>query len=308
MSNEEIISWLLEGDVSIQYQVYRDLLGEDKPELRNQIPDTGWGKQFLDKQNPDGYWGYSYFQPKWISTHYTLLDLKYLQIPPDNTIIQKTLERVLKDEKGHDGGILPMGTTKKCDVCVNGMALQLLTYFQQNEEDLKSVVDFILSEKVGDGGFNCQSNRQGCHHSSLHTTLSVLEGFFEYLNNGYTYRIKDILTAKKSSEEFILMHSLFRSDKTGEIINPNFLTFHFPVRWFYDIFRGLEYFAKSEYPYDTRMQEALDILLRKKTKDGLWKMVSPYAGLNHFIMEKAGTPSRWNTLRALRILSYYFET
>lgn len=70
-----------------------------------------------------------------------------------------------------------MGTTKKCDVCVNGMALQLLTYFQQNEEDLKSVVDFILSEKVGDGGFNCQSNRQGCHHSSLHTTLSVLEGF-----------------------------------------------------------------------------------------------------------------------------------
>lgn len=156
-----------------------------------------------------------------------------------------------------------------------------------------------------DGGFNCQSNKKGAVHSSLHSTLSVLEGIFEYQYNGYTYRIAELRQARSSSQEFILLHRLFRSDRTGAIINSNFLRLHYPPRWYYDILRAMDYFQLAKVPYDGRMNEALDIIYNKKNKDGLWNLPGNYPGQIHFEMERAGKPSRWNTLRALRVLKYY---
>lgn len=305
MTTKQIISWLLEGDVSIQYQTYRDLLDIDKPLLRKKIEAEGWGAKFLSCRQQDGHWGQRFYQPKWISTHYTLLDLKNLNISPDNKAIKETLTKIFDTEKGPDGGILPSGVHKKCDVCVNGMVLNYAAYFRVDEQALMSVIDFLLAEKMNDGGFNCRSNTTGAIHSSLHSTLSVLEGILEYQKNGYTYRLKELEAAKNESQEFILIHHLFRSDKTGEIISPNFLKLYYPGRWYYDILKALDYFQLAKVNYDPRMQEAIEVILKKRTKDGLWKLVSKHPGQTHFEMEQAGKPSRWNTLRALRVLKYY---
>jgi hypothetical protein len=305
MTSDKIIAWLLEGDVSIQYQTYRDLLDNDKPGHRKKIEKEGWGAKFLSRRLRNGHWGKNFYQPKWTSSHYTLLDLKDLAISPDYKPIQETLGLIFKNKKGPDGGILPIGTEQKSDVCVNGMVLNYSSYFGVKEERLKSIVDFLLSQQVADGGFNCHSNRKGCVHSSLHSTLSVLEGVFEYKKNGYRYRLKELDKVKKESEEFILMHRLFKSDKTGEIIKPNFLKLYYPSRWYYDILKAMDYFQYAHVKYDLRMNDALEVIERNRNKDGLWKLASAHPGLTHFEMEKAGKASRWNTLRALRVSKYY---
>lgn len=303
--DKEIIAWLLKGDVSIQYQTYKDLLDVDEPKLKEKIEFDGWGSRFLSYRHHDGHWGKGFYQPKWTSSHYTLLDLKNLQISPENEAIRETLHLIFNNEKARDGGILPIGTSRKSDVCINGMLLNYSSYFRIEEACLYSVVDFLLSEKMGDGGFNCQSNRKGATHSSLHSTLSVLEGILEYENTGYNYRLSELQKAKQSSEDFILQHKLFRSDKTDKIINPNFLKLYYPSRWYYDILKAMDYFQFAKVKYDVRMEEAITIIKGKQNKDGLWKLAANHPGQTHFDMEKPGNPSRWNTLRALRILKYY---
>ncbi|MEQ9412235.1 MAG: hypothetical protein RIF39_00320, partial [Cyclobacteriaceae bacterium] len=189
--------------------------------------------------------------------------------------------------------------------CVNGMFLNVATYFGLEESKLKSIIDFLLAEKMKDGGFNCQSNRKGATHSSLHSTLSVLEGIYEYEKNGYHYRLDELRKAMQQSHEFILIHHLFKSHRTGDVISPAFLKFHYPTRWYYDILKALDYFQMANLKLDKRMNDAIQVVLKKRTKEGLWKLPSKHPGQVHFEMEKAGKPSRWNTLRALRVLKHF---
>lgn len=306
MNKEQIINWLLEGDVSIQYQVYRDLLGIEKKDLQDRIEKEGWGQKFLSKRNSNGHWGDRFYQPKWISTHYTLLDLRNLYLPQDNKVVQETIELVLQNGKADDGGI-PLGPSTKqhSDICVNGMFLNYASYFNTSEDKLHSIVDSILNEIMPDGGFNCRTTRSGAKHSSLHTTLSVLEGLTEFQKAGNTYQMNKIQNAISSAKEFILLHKLFISDRTGEIISKDFLKLTYPGRWKYDILRAMDYFQYSETQWDNRMKTAIDVLQKKQTKKGIWKLQAAHPGQVHFNMEKAGKPSRWNTLRVLRILKYF---
>ncbi|MDR2036759.1 MAG: hypothetical protein LBQ60_02430 [Bacteroidales bacterium] len=304
-NDDPILLWLLSGDISIRYQTYRDLLGIEKPDLQKRIGSEGWGRHFLSCRKDNGHWGNGFYQPKWISSHYTLLDLKYLCISPDTQPAKETIYRIFEHAKGTDGGINPSGSIKQSDVCINGMALNYACYFRTEEKLLQSVIDFILGEKMGDGGFNCHSNRKNTVHSSLHTTLSVLEGIEEFEQNGYRYRIDELQEAKKTSQEFILKHHLFRSDKTGDVIKSAFLKLCYPGRWYYDILKALDYFRLADVPYQANMEDALKIIRQKRTKDGVWKLPSPHQGIVHFTMEEAGEPSRWNTLRALRVLKKY---
>ncbi len=305
MTHKEIISWLLNGDVSIQYQTYRDLLNSDKPALRKKIEYEGWGLKFLNRRQQNGYWGRGFYQPKWISTHYTLLDLKNLSLSPGNISVKETLNIIFEREKSPDGGIYPIGKNARSDVCVNGMILNYASYFHVQEAILKSLVDFLLSQKMKDGGFNCESNRKGAFHSSLHSTLSVLEGILEYKRNNYKYRLTELENAQAESQEFILKHQLYRSIKTGGIINPNFLKLYYPPRWHYDILKAMDYFRLANVKYDRRMNDAIVVIQDKRDKDGLWKLPAKYPGETHFEMEETGKPSRWNTLRALRVLRHY---
>ena len=306
MDEKQIISWLLEGDVSLQYQVHRDLLGNNRTDLQNRISYEGWGRHFLSRRHLNGHWGDRFYQPKWISTHYTLLDLRNLNLPPNHKIVKEAINQVLNMGKAEDGGI-PLGpsTSKHSDVCVNGMFLNYASYFNTPEEKLYSIVDSILHEIMPDGGFNCRTTRSGATHSSLHSTISVLEGFCEFQKSGYDYRKNDLLAARKSAEEFILVHRLFLSDRTGEIINKDFLRIPYPSRWKYDILRALDYFQYAKSKWDTRMQEALTIIKKKRNREGTWNMQAAYPGKVHFVMEKAGVPSRWNTLRALRVFKHF---
>lgn len=306
MNNQQIIDWLLEGDVSIQYQVWRDLLGSDKKKLQTRIANEGWGMNILSKRNSDGHWGDRFYQPKWISTHYTLLDLRNLNLPSNNEIVQETIELVLQNNMADDGGIrLGPSTSQHSDVCVNGMFLNYASYFKTPERKLHSVIDSILNEIMPDGGFNCRTTRSGAKHSSLHSTISVLEGFTEFQKAGFTYRKRRISDAIKTAVEFILMHRLFLSDRTGQVINKNFLKLTYPCRWYYDILRAMDYFQYAGVKWDNRMTEALTCLNKKQNKDGTWNIQTAHSGQVHFIMEKAGKPSRWNTLRMLRVMKHF---
>ncbi len=306
--NKIIIPWLLEGDISIQYQTHRDLLGIEKSELQKRISSEGWGAKFLSARQPEGHWGRGFYQPKWISSHYSLLDLKYLNISPAISEIKESVLQIAHNHKSEDGGINPHRDHRGnpvSDMCINGMFLDYACYFKVDESELKSVVDCIIGHQMPDGGFNCRINRGGAVHSSLHTTISVLEGILEYTKKNYTYRSDELEKIAAEARKFILLHRLYKSDKTGEIINKKFIMLSYPSRWFYNILRALDYFQAAGVGYDPRMQDALDVLMKKRRKDGTWPVQAKHAGKVHFDMEKTGGPSRWNTLRALRVLNHF---
>lgn len=306
MNETKIIDWLLKGDVSIQYQVWRDLLGVEKRQLQSRIPTEGWGQSFLSKRKKNGNWGDHFYQPKWKSTHYTLLDLRNLNLPVGFEAVNESINGVLQNNIAMDGGIrLGPSTSQSSDVCVNAMFLNYAAYFKTSATKLYPIVDAILNEKMPDGGFNCMSSRSGAQHSSLHTTLSVLEGLFEFQKFEQDYKTKEIRHAIQSSIEFILQHQLFISDRTGLIINKAFIKLCYPCRWKYDILRAMDFFQYADVPWDLRMQPALNVLIKKQNKNGTWNLNAAHPGQVHFIMEKPGRPSRWNTLRALRVLKRY---
>jgi len=306
MNENQIIEYLLEGDVSIQYQVYRDLLGTERKDLQSRIENEGWGQQFLAKRKAEGHWGDRFYQPKWISSHYTILDLRNLNLNPKHQAVKESIKQVYTKLKAEDGGIqLGPSTSYRSDVCVNGMFLNYASYFNTPEKELESLVDCLLNELMPDGGFNCRTTRSGAKHSSLHSTISVLEGLSEFLNAGNNYRKSDILAAIQSAEEFILLHKLFLSDRIGKIIHKDFLKLAYPSRWKYDILRALDYFQKVDRKWDDRMEEAIQVLLKKQNKDGTWNVQAAHPGEVHFVMEKAGKASRWNTLRAMRVLKHF---
>ena len=156
-----------------------------------------------------------------------------------------------------------------------------------------------------DGGFNCRTTRSGAQHSSLHTTISVLEGFQEFQKAGYLYRKEEILIAQKSAVEFILQHQLFLSDRTGRMIHKDFLKLSYPCRWKYDILRAMDFFQYAGIEWDNRMKAAADVLKTKRNNGGTWNLQAAHAGQVHLVMEKAGKPSRWNTLRVLRVMKHF---
>ncbi len=305
MDKAEIKDWLLSGDVAIQYQARRDLADDERSDLRARIGREGWGAGFLALRNSSGHWGQSFYRPKWTCSHYTLLDLRNLNLSSEYPQVGETIELVLEQDRGRDGGINPSRHIGRSDVCINGMFLNYASYFGAAQEELAAVVDFILSQRMPDGGFNCRLNGSGARHSSLHSTLSVAEGIASYAAAGYTYRLDELRAAEAESIEFILLHRLYLSDRTGEVINKNFLRLPYPSRWKYDVLRALDYLRAAGIGFDERMRPAIEQLLAKRGKDGRWKVQAKHPGQTHFVMERAGQASRWNTLRAMRVLRHF---
>ena len=321
----DVLQWLTEApaDVSIQYQARRDLLGVDPvalESLRQRIAMEGWGARYLSLRGENGHWGQAFYSPKWTSSHYTLLELRNLEMPGDHPVPRETLGKILDEfrlrpwQREQDAMSHRSKGKRKArtcavteDVCINGMFLNYACWFGADADSLEPVVDFILGEIMPDGGFNCQSNRPQAHptHSSLHTTVSVLEGIHSYRAAGYAYRLKELLAAAAPAREFILRHRFFQSDHTGVIIRPAFIKLSCPWRWYYDILRGLECFRQSGARYDDRMTDALNVICGIRKQDGTWPVQNRHAGEVFFDMERTGGPSRWNTLRVLRVLKAY---
>jgi len=302
---DPVIEWLLKGDPAIAFQVCRDLFKEDRRDLQRRIPLEGWGRNYLDARNADGSWGEAFYRPKWTSSHYTLLDLKALGFPRDHPLIAESLDLILDRPRTRGRSIVAAIGDKKSDVCINALFLSYAAYFGVETARLEPILDFLLSERMPDGGFNCMRNRSGAKVSSLHSTLSVIEGFSEYLKRGHAYRSEEVGTSLRAATETVLARRLFRSRRGGGIIRDDFLKPTFPARWRYTTLRALDAFQANGTAYDPRMAEALNHLIGRRRPDGRWLRTAALPGKTHVEMEPPRQPSRWVTLIALRILKAY---
>ena len=302
--------WLLDGDPSIRWQVLRDLAGAGERSVlreRQKVAREGWGARLLARQDSDGRWagGRSsdggLYHPKWISTTYTMLLLRDFGLPAANRQARRACALLLDQGLQRDGGI-NYGWSNS-ETCVTGMVLSILAAFQVDDERLDTIADHLLAQQMPDGGWNCQ-RRFGATHSSVNTTISALEGLRHYELHR-RLKVAAVRAAQRRGREFLLIHRLFRSDRTGQIIKPIFLRFSFPPRWHYDILRALDYFQAVDSPRDERLAEAIDIVRSTRGIDGRWTLQNTYKGKTYFELERRGAPSRWNTLRALRVLKWW---
>lgn len=304
--DQTTLDWLLAGDPSIRWQVMRDLLSQPVPVYeieRARLAITGWGADLLSRQDPDGRWGGGIYSPKWISTTYTLLLLRQLGLTRGHPQALRALDLFYFRGLEKDGGINWFKSYKYSETCVNGMILTLLSYFGHPDERIHSVAAHLLREQMPDGGWNCDRPR-GATHASFHTTISVLEGFSEYLR-AYPQAPVDPCPAVSAAHEFLLQHHLYQSHHTGNPADPTMTHMYFPPHWHYDFLRGLDYFQSVRARQDERMLPAIDLLRSKQTPNGCWQMNPPWQGKVFFRIEGAGKPSRWNTLRALRVLKWW---
>ncbi len=303
----EVISWLLEGDPSIRWQVQRDLLNSSPAKYeaeRRKIAKKGSGARLLALQDSSGTWGGGIYGPKWISTTYTMLTLRLLGLQTNHPQAKRACKLFLDEGIYTDGGINFFSYAwKYSETCVTGMILALLAYFRYPDEYIHSIASYLMIQQMPDGGWNCESYK-GATHSSFHTTLSVLEGLYEY-ECLFPEKKKQISQIRERGHEFLLAHRLYKSHTTGKVFDAKMTTMPFPPRWKYDFIRALDYFRACDAPRDERMSDAIELLQKKQRKDGLWPMNSGMSGLKYFDLEKAGQPSRWNTLRALRILNWW---
>jgi len=307
------IDWLMAGDPAIRWQVLRDLVeaGAGAVEReRRKIAREGWGGRLLALQSPDGRWAVGQsadsglYSPKWISTTYTMLTLRDFGLPPTNRQARRACAILLERGLQKDGGI-NYGWRGRSETCITGMVLSILSYFEHPDERLDVLAEHLLEREMPDGGWNCQ-RWQGATHASVHTTISVLEGLRHYeLHRGRSRR--EVREAQHRGREFLLVHRMFRSHRTGEVIKPEFTRFSFPPRWHYDILRGLDYFQAVDAPRDERLEDAIEIVRERRRPDGRWLLQNRYRGKTYFKLERIGASSRWNTLRALRVLKWWEE-
>jgi hypothetical protein len=312
---EKVIQWLLDGDPAIRWQTLQDLLGVAESAVkreRRKVARDGWGARLLARQDPQGTWagGLSsdggLYNPKWISTTYTMLMLRDFGLLPSNPQARKACKLLLDGGLQPDGGINYGDCTKWAggsETCVTGMVLSTLSYFQFEGPHLDTIARHLLEQQMPDGGWNCRRSR-GATHASVHTTMCVLEGLRLY--ELYPGReVRKVQAAQRRGREFLLVHRLFRSHRTGKIIKSIFTRFSFPPRWHYDILRALDYFQAVNAPCDPRLAEAIDIVRSSRREDGRWSLQHSHKGKTYFDRERLGAPSRWNTLRALRVLMWW---
>jgi hypothetical protein len=316
-----VLDWLLDSDPSIRWQVLRDLADGPAEEVRAErarVAVEGWGARLLDLQGDDGQWDGGTFFPvpydgsepgqPWTATMYSLVQLYDLGLDPGSEEARAAVRKVRANSRWEEGG-QPF-FDGEVEPCINGRAVALGAYFGENVD---GIVRRLLGEQLDDGGWNCEAER-GSVRSSFATTINVLEGLLEH--ERATGGTPESLAARGRGEEYLLERSLLRRKSTGEIVDPAWLRFSYPTRWFYDALRGLDYFrnaflcngggTRDGHPPDSRLGEAIDLLRSKRQPDGTWLLENTHPGRIHFAMEDGdGRPSRWNTLRALRVLRWY---
>ena len=301
-----MIEWLLAGDPSIRWQVQRDLL--DVPESdwraeRAKIAAQGWGAELLGHCGPaDGLWDGGYYTPKWTSTHYTLQLLSLLGALPELRI-EHGVEALLARGVLADGGVIYNRFGKLGETCETGMLLQIAASFGVVDERVERMVGYLEREQMTDGGWNCQ-RRRGATHSSFHTTICVLEGLAAYRAGGGA-RNDMVLALELRGRAFLAVHRLFRSHRTGEVVKEALTRFAFPYWWHYDVLRGLDYLQSAHAERDEGFGDGIELVRSRRRGNGTWTRQNRYAGKEWLEMERTGDSSRWNTLRALRVLRWW---
>jgi hypothetical protein len=305
------LKWLLEdADPSIRWQVMRDLTDESAVAIaaeRARIATAGWGAELLAAQTSAGDWGDA--PPGWradmreqdrrlLIVLYSLSVLQKLGLDPASKQAQKMISRVDKrlKFKGLDNRPYLDGETEPC---INGRILGIGAYFK---EPNAALCQRLLSEQLEDGGWNCEAPKS--HRSSFHTTICVLEGLLTY--ERAAGKSAAVTKARRRGERYLLDRKMFRSLRTGEVINKRWLRFTFPTFWHYDVLRGLDYLRNAGIKPDDRMSEAIEVVIARRHQNGRWPLNLLHPEYIPIQMETAiGSASRWNALRALRVLRWY---
>lgn len=313
VATPEIIAWLLEGDPAVRWQVHAYLLGSDARTVaaeQERVALEGWGARLLALQDPEGTWSGALYSPKWVSTHYTLFELRRLGLAPGHPQALRAA-RVLLDagflvDHGIDFSATARAPARRhAETCISGMCLAMFAYFGLDDERVHLLAEHMLGQQMADGGWNCRSYR-GDKHSSFHTTTMTLEGLHEYALRNPSSALP-LQAAMARGREFLLQHRLYRSHRTGEVVSAAMTRFPFPPRWQHDVLRALEHFAAAGAPRDERAGDAIELLRSKREAQGRWRQYRGPSGMVHFPIEAAGRPSRINTLRVLRVLRWWAE-
>ena len=307
-----VLDWLLDSDPAVRWQVLRDLTDaspDDVSAERARVAVEGWGARLLAARDPDGQWAggacfpadfrgdFSNGQP-WTSTLPALAMLREFGVDPQAEPIREAVALVRDNcHWEYDGSAFFDG---EVEPCINGRTVALGAYFGQNVD---GIVGRLIGEQLEDGGWNCEAEN-GSVRSSFHSTLCVLEGLAEH--EQATGGTAESVAARRRGEEYFLDRRLIHRLSTGEVVDPDFQRFSFPPQWHYDVLRALDYFRSAGDNADPRLAEAIDLARSKQQPDGTWLLENTHRGAVHVTMEDGdGKPSRWNTLRALRVLKWY---
>jgi hypothetical protein len=311
--NSAAIEWLLESDPPIRWQVMRDLTGASTVKVaaeRARVATEGAGARLLALQGADGRWGGAAWNRGWNSTMHVLVLLRDLGLDPASKQARRAVGLV------RDGVSWKGCGPPECDgnpffagevePCINGQVGAVGAYFSQ---DVRGIIDRLLAEQLPDGGWNCEAGN-GSTRSSFNTTICVLEALLEH-ELGVGSR-PEVTAARLRGQEYLLERRLFRRQSTGDVIERDrkggtaWTRFAFPTWWHYDVLRGLEYLRRAGVAPDERVAEAIDLVSSKQDGDGRWPLEVRYPGeMPVEIDEGEGGASRWNTLRALRVLDWY---
>lgn len=296
-----VTRWLLDADPAIRWQVMRDLTGAPAAAVaaeRARVASEGWGAELLGRQATDGTWGDDVATPKWAATLHTLLLLRAMGVDPASAPARKAAD-LLRDRVtwGPEFGDSPF-FEGEVEPCINGGTLALGAYFGAVSDRL---LERLLGEQLDDGGWNCDAPPST--RSSFHTTICVLEGLLAYEQaQGATPAVTE---ARARGEAYLLDRHMFRSLSTGAVIDPRWTRFAFPTTWHYDVLRGLDYLRAAGVAPDGRVAEAVARVAERRRPDGRWPLDHVHDDPVGLVMEDgAGRPSRWITLRALRVLDW----
>jgi hypothetical protein len=302
-----VVDWLLDSDPSIRWQVMRDLAHEPADVVaaeRSRIATEGWGARLLALQAPDGQWGGRPWSHDYTDTFHVLELLRRLGLAPGSAQALRAVGLVREHVTWRDPEFeTPWADNRffegEVEPCINGNVVATGAYF---EVDMAPLVDRLLGEQLPDGGWNCEVEN-GATVSSFGTTINVLEGLLEH--ERATGGSAAVRAARGRGEAYLLERRLFRRRTTGEVIDPAWLRFSFPTWWHYDVLRALDHLRDAGLGPDERVAEAIGVVEGRRGPHGRWPLQSVYAGDVHFEMEAEGEPSRWNTLRAMRVLDRF---
>jgi hypothetical protein len=303
LMNPEVVDWLVVGDPSIRWQVERDLL--ESPETvwsatQNLVATEGWGARFLERRGDDGLWAKGLYVPKWTSTTYTMLQLWRMGLPRTNPEALASVGVLVERP------VWKFGKADKAifETCVAGFGLALTSWFTVESSVREELVEALLERQLDDGGWNCRAGRTRSVHGSFHTSINVLEGLREYCSSGGRQK-SDVEAAEDRGREFFSSHHLYRSHRTDRVFDTRMTRLPFPPRWHHDVLRGLDYYRAADAGRDERLDDPMELLVGHRRKSGRWPIHPGYGGAVWFNMETGRSPSRWNTMRALRVLKWW---
>jgi hypothetical protein len=297
----DVIDWLLDSDPAIRWQAMRDLTDAVPAEIaaeRARVAHEGLGADILARQEPDGSWRRG-DGPAWAPTLYTLLLLRATGVDPADPAVDAAVARLAAGFRwDEEFGSKPF-FEGEVEPCINGGTLALGGYFGRPAD---SLAHRLLGEQLDDGGWNCKAPRSA--RTSFHSLICVLEGLLEY--ERAVGPAPEVTAVRRRGEDYLLARGMFRRRSTGEVAAPGFLRFSFPTRYHYDVLRGLDYLRAAGVVPDTRVADAVGLVADRRQADGTWLLDDAHDDALGFAFgESIAEPSRWNTLRALRVLRWY---